>query len=101
MFLLAHLLFIFLPKLKISDSPNYRFIFSWILIGIGYWIYATALWPSVAYAVKKKIVASAYGIAIWIASLGAGLGTLFVTLVHDHTINYLNGYFAVNVLYSF
>lgn len=41
-----------------------------ISIGVGYSLYAAAIWPSIAYVVEKKCLGTAYGITTAIQNAG-------------------------------
>lgn len=69
-----------------------------ILLGIGYWIYATALWPSIAFTVDSKLLGSAFGITTAVQNIGMAWGPFIVTLAHNATVNYKHGYFLVNII---
>jgi len=43
---------------------------------------------------------SAFGITTAIQNIGMAFGPILVTFVHDKTINYKHGFFAVSVLNS-
>jgi len=69
-----------------------------LLLGIGYCIYATSLWPGIAYTVDKRLLGSAYGITTAIQNIGMGLGPFIVSFAHDHTQGFKHGFFAVSLV---
>jgi MFS family permease len=44
-------------------EPSYTCLLPLILVGFGYSIYASALWSSIPYIVKPKVIGSAFGLA--------------------------------------
>ena len=58
-----------------------------VLIGIGYSVYETAYWVSIAYTVPKRLAGTAYGLSTCLGGALAGLtGPLIVAELQAHDI---------------
>lgn len=88
-----HGLFIITPDVQ---RPLYPFSY-FILLGLGYSIYATVFWASVAYVVDSKIVGTAYGIAYSISNIALVIFPLVAGYVQELTIKDY-GYLWVSIL---
>ena len=66
------------------------------ILGISYSVYATAMWPAVAYVVDEDSLGTAYGITTAIQNIGLTAFPLIVGAIHDSA----NSYKPVEVLYS-
>lgn len=61
--LAAHLTTMFLPTVDCSTGMvSYMEVAPLVLTGIGFSIYAAALWPSIPYVVEARTVGSAFGL---------------------------------------
>jgi hypothetical protein len=56
--LIAHLMNMLLPE---CETACYTEVAPLVLVGIGYSIYAAALWGSIPYVVEAKTVGTAFG----------------------------------------
>ena len=45
-----------------AGDPNYMCVIPLVLLGIGYSVYAAALWGCIPYTVPPKLVGTAYGL---------------------------------------
>ena len=70
-----------------------------VLTGIGYSIYASAIWGSVPYVVPKKSVGSAFGLATAVQNIGLVLAPTLVGHIKDSTSHIGFGYTYVNILF--
>ncbi len=95
-FIVAHFYMAFLPQYSEGDE-NYAVVFGLVLIGLGYAFFSSALWPSVPFVVKEKVVGSAFGIAMSCQQIGITVVPLLIGVLEDHT-EYKEGYFWVHYL---
>ena len=58
-----------------------------MLVGIGYSIYAAALWGSIPYVVEAKTVGTAFGICTAIQNIGLSVAPTVGSAIHDATPN--------------
>lgn len=65
-----------LNPVRVTD---YSAIISEVLIGIGYSIYATAIWGSIPYTVPEKVLGSAFGMTTAIQNSGLVVAPLIVS----------------------
>jgi MFS family permease len=77
----------------------YNELYPLILTGIGYSIYASAIWGSVPYVVKANSVGTAFGIATAIQNIGLCIAPLIVGMIKDKTKLIDHGYFWVNAFF--
>ena len=70
-----------------------------ILTGIGYSIYASAIWGCVPYVVKPNLVGTAFGLATSIQNIGLCISPLIVGIIKDKTKKNDHGYFWVNAFF--
>ena len=70
-----------------------------ILTGIGYSIYASAIWGSVPYVVSPNAVGTAFGLATSIQNIGLCTAPTIVGFIKDHTKSIDHGYFYMNVFF--
>lgn len=59
--------------------PDYSALISEVLIGIGYSIYATAIWGSIPYTVPEKVIGSAFGMTTALQNSGLVVAPLIVS----------------------
>ena len=60
--LLACVITMLIPPAEAGDGPQYMCLIPLILLGIGYSVYAAALWGCIPYTVPAKLVGTAYGL---------------------------------------
>lgn len=60
--LLACVVTMLIPEAQPGDGPNYLCVLPLCLLGIGYSVYAAALWGCIPYTVPAKLVGTAYGL---------------------------------------
>ena len=70
-----------------------------IFTGIGYSIYAAAIWGSIPYIVEQSTVGTAFGIATAIQNIGLTVSPTFVWMIKDSTKSNDHGYFWVNMYF--
>lgn len=70
-----------------------------VLTGIGYSIYAAAIWGSIPYVVKPSAVGTAFGIATAIQNIGLVIAPTIVGMIKDQTKSIDHGYFYVNMFF--
>lgn len=77
----------------------YYELYPLVLTGIGYSIYASAIWGSVPYVVKPNLVGTAFGLATSIQNIGLCIAPLVVGIIKDKTKQNDHGYFWVNAFF--
>lgn len=60
--LLACIITILIPAAQPGDGPNYLCLLPLTLLGIGYSVYAAAIWGCIPYCVPARLVGTAYGL---------------------------------------
>mmetsp|Transcript_11977 Transcript_11977/g.8366 ORF Transcript_11977/g.8366 Transcript_11977/m.8366 type:complete len:152 (-) Transcript_11977:221-676(-) len=78
MTVLACSITIFLP-VDDQDTPNYTCLIPLILLGVGYSVYASALWGSIPYIVERRALGTAFGICTALQNFGLVLAPLSVS----------------------
>lgn len=68
---LACIITLILPS---SDSADYLIMLPECLLGVGYSIYASALWGSIPYTVAPKTVGTAFGLCTAVQNIGLVIG---------------------------
>lgn len=59
-----------------------------VLLGVSYSIYASAMWPSVAYVVEQRLLGTAYGIVTAVQNAGLAVFPLIIGAIKDKTGTY-------------
>ena len=77
----------------------YNEVFPLVLTGIGYSVYAAAIWGSIPYVVKPNTVGTAFGIATAIQNIGLVIAPTIVGMIKDATREVDHGYFYVNLFF--
>ena len=77
----------------------YNEVYPLVLTGIGYSIYAAAIWGSIPYIVKPSAVGTAFGIATAIQNIGLVIAPTLVGMIKDNTKTIDHGYFYVNAFF--
>uniref|UniRef100_A0A7S3CLB5 Lysosomal dipeptide transporter MFSD1 n=1 Tax=Strombidium rassoulzadegani TaxID=1082188 RepID=A0A7S3CLB5_9SPIT len=77
-----------------SCDQCYNEMYPLVLTGVGYSIYASAIWGSVPYTVLPQTVGSAFGICTAIQNIGLVVAPLIVAKIHENTTRNF-GYFWV------
>lgn len=93
--IVAYTTSLFMPKC----DKCYNEMVPLVLTGIGYSIYASAIWGSVPYVVPKKSVGSAFGLATAIQNIGLVIAPTLVGHIKDSTAAIGFGYTYVNILF--
>lgn len=79
----------------------YSEVYPLILVGVGYSIYAAAIWGSVPYVVTPQTVGTAFGICTAIQNIGLTIAPTIVGYIKDETGEYkwVMGFFvAINII---
>ena len=71
----------------------YSVIAPLVLCGIGYSIYAAALWGSIPYVVEPRTVGTAFGFCTAIQNAGMAIAPTIGGAIKDATANIRHGYF--------
>jgi len=79
----------------------YNEMYPLVLTGVGYSIYAAAIWGSIPYLVSSTTVGTAFGIATAIQNIGLVISPTLVGLIKDNTKSIDHGYFWVNAYFVF
>lgn len=74
----------------------YNEVYPLVLTGIGYSIYAAAIWGSVPYVVEPHQVGTAFGMATAIQNIGLVIAPTAVGYIKDQTKNIDHGFFYMN-----
>lgn len=69
-----------------------------VLIGLGYSIFAAALWASIPYVVEARTVGTAFGITTAIQNIGMSFAPTLASMIHDKTSDVDFGYYWVRSL---
>jgi MFS family permease len=77
----------------------YNEIYPLVLTGIGYSIYAAAIWGSIPYVVPSTSVGTAFGMATAIQNIGLVIAPTLVGMIKDSTKTVDHGYFWVNAFF--
>lgn len=77
----------------------YNEVYPLVLTGIGYSIYAAAIWGSVPYVVSSNSVGTAFGIATAIQNTGLVIAPTLVGMIKDGTRSVDHGFFWVNAFF--
>jgi MFS family permease len=77
----------------------YNELYPLTLTGVGYSVYAAAIWGSIPYLVKGSAVGTAFGIATAIQNIGLVIAPTIVGMIKDNTKAYDHGYFYVNCFF--
>ena len=77
----------------------YNELYPLVLTGIGYSIYASAIWGSIPYVVKPAAVGTAFGLATSIQNIGLCMAPTIVGFIKDKTKAVDHGYYYMNVFF--
>ena len=88
--LAAHILNMLLPE---CDSACYVTLVPLVFVGVGYSLYAAALWGSIPYVVEAKTIATAFGLCTAIQNTGMAVAPLIGGIIKDATKEYVHGYY--------
>lgn len=58
------------PTQKMGGEPQYLSLIPLILLGIGYSVYAAALWGCIPYTVPARLIGTAYGLCTAVQNIG-------------------------------
>jgi len=79
----------------------YNEVYPLVFCGIGYSIYAAAIWGSIPYVVSPNAVGTAFGLATAIQNIGLVIAPTLVGMIKDNTKVVDHGYFYVNAFFIF
>ena len=77
----------------------YNEVYPLVLTGIGYSIYAAAIWGSIPYVVNANTMGTAFGLATAIQNIGLVVAPTIVGMIKDGTRTVDHGYFWVNAFF--
>jgi MFS family permease len=77
----------------------YNQVYPLVLTGIGYSIFAAAIWGSIPYVVAPSTVGTAFGITTAIQNIGLVLAPSIVGEIKDRTVHIDHGYFWIQVFF--
>jgi len=98
--LAAHVTNMFLPTCN-QGERCFSELGPLILVGIGYSIYAAALWGSIPYVVESRTVGTAFGFCTAIQNAGMAIAPTIVGAIIDATENDSSkGYFWPSVFWA-
>ena len=70
-----------------------------ILTGVGYSIYASAIWGSIPYVVTPQTVGTAFGICTAVQNIGLVIAPTVVGFIQEKTSDNMFGYYWVNFFF--
>lgn len=97
--LLAALITMLIPSSTPEEGPEYLCLIPLILLGIGYSVYAAALWGCIPYTVPARLVGTAYGLCTAIQNIGLTISPLVGGVILDKT-DKEDGYFYLMVYFA-
>ena len=62
-----------------AEGANYMCLIPLALLGIGYSVYAAALWGCIPYTVPAKLIGTAYGITTAVQNVGLTISPLIAS----------------------
>lgn len=77
----------------------YNELYPLLFTGIGYSIYASAIWGSIPYVVDKAATGTAFGLATSIQNIGLCAAPTIVGYIKDQTKGIDHGYYYMNVFF--
>lgn len=83
-----------------TDSPQYLCLIPLILLGVGYSVYAAALWGCIPYTVPARLVGTAYGLTTAIQNIGLTISPYVGGVLLDKTSKE-DGYFWLMIYFCF
>lgn len=89
--LAAHLTTMFLPDG--CPDASYMEIIPLVLIGVGFSVYAAALWPSIPYVVEARTVGTAFGVCTAMQNAGLAIGPTIGGAINEATKDIDFGYY--------
>lgn len=98
--LAAHVVNLFLPSCHTGDRC-FSELGPLILVGIGYSLYAAALWGSIPYVVEARTVGTAFGFCTAIQNAGMAIAPTIVGAIIDASQgDWSHGYFWASVFWT-
>ena len=64
---------------RAEGNPNYVMVVPLSLLGVGYSVYAAALWGCIPYTVQPKLIGSAFGLCTAIQNIGLSISPLIAS----------------------
>jgi hypothetical protein len=77
----------------------YNELYPLVFTGVGYSIYASAIWGSIPYVVSENAVGTAFGLATSIQNIGLCTAPTIVGFIKDRTKSVDHGYFYCNLFF--
>lgn len=74
--LLACIITTLIPESLPGEGPNYLCILPLSLLGVGYSVYAAALWGCIPYTVPARLIGTAYGLTTAVQNIGLTISPL-------------------------
>lgn len=74
--LLACLVTVMIPPQTEAEGPQYLCVIPLCLLGVGYSVYAAALWGCIPYTVPARLIGTAYGLTTAIQNIGLVISPL-------------------------
>ena len=94
------LIFAFGASMKMPECHQcYNEIYPLVFTGIGYSIYAAAIWGSIPYVVSPAATGTAFGLATSIQNIGLCTAPTIVGYIKDKTHSVDHGYFYMNAFF--
>ena len=79
------------------DNPNKLVIITLIGAGIGYGVYASVSWPTLALTAEPKVRGTAFGLCGSLQNFALAIGAHIIGWVHDVTIETDHGYYWTEI----
>jgi len=83
--LLACIITTLIPESLEGDGPNYLCILPLSLLGVGYSVYAAALWGCIPYTVPARLIGTAYGLTTAVQNIGLTISPIISAQLLDNT----------------
>ena len=87
-----------IPESQPGD-PNYLCVLPLVLLGIGYSVYAAALWGCIPYTVPARLIGTAYGLCTAVQNIGLTISPLISGVLLNTKRE--QGYFWLMMYFSF
>lgn len=96
--LIACIVTTLIPAADGPNDPNYLTLIPLTLLGVGYSVYAAALWGCIPYTVPARLVGTAYGICTSVQNIGLTISPLVSSACLNTSKE--DGYFALMMYFS-
>ena len=95
--LLACIITMLIPPAD-PGNPQYLVLIPLILLGLGYSVYAAALWGCIPYTVPARLIGTAYGLTTAVQNIGLTISPLISSVCLNTTKQ--QGYFWLMMYFS-